>query len=584
MASYTRLGSTILATELAADPIGKIYRGLSLTRSSFEKHVLVRTFNEELLASGLGHKLAEAANTLPYFEGTRGFATNYRIEGGRMPHLVCDYTPGRSLAQVIEKALSEQVPLGVDHALSVLQGIGQAILPMHNEGMSHGMLTPHSVWVSFEGAIQLLDAPCTRILQGLLPKAKLMAMSLERYRHDFSTPLQKDFYSMGALFYELLTLEKPPSADLLRPTLAKATLKAAQDESPLPPEILNLLKRLLGLDPPFANAEAFTAELERVLYDGNYSPTTFNMAFFMHTLFREEIHQDLQAMKADQTADFSPFLENGSGHGSALESLGGQTYGKYIFVGASVLTAFFGALIWANISNRREVSILRKQMDDAKRKYEHELQRTAALKQQEDDMLRNVKELEEQKKATQSAAALKKLDGEIAAAQQKKDALTKQRVEAELKQKEQAEKLALAQKKVAGVEDHSLPPVEVKHIDGPPTEITDKHEKTDVKPNRSATEEDTPVQMQNDVPVKFPIQALKQRWQLDQEHQVTIKIFVDATGKARRVQFTENVPGTMGFDEAAEEAALASTYIPAKKNGKPVIGWLTKTYVFPKRK
>jgi hypothetical protein len=61
------------------------------------------------------------------------------------------------------------------------------------------------------------------------------------------------------------------------------------------------------VDKPFDSANAFNAELERVLYDGDYSPTTFNMAFFMHTIFRKENEQDNQAMKDDQSGDFSQF-------------------------------------------------------------------------------------------------------------------------------------------------------------------------------------------------------------------------------------------------------------------------------------
>jgi len=42
------------------------------------------------------------------------------------------------------------------------------------------------------------------------------------------------------------------------------------------------------VDTPFESGAAFTSELESILYDGDYSPTTFNMGFFMHTLFRDE--------------------------------------------------------------------------------------------------------------------------------------------------------------------------------------------------------------------------------------------------------------------------------------------------------
>lgn len=597
MATYTRLGSYILATELATDPFGKIHRGLSIAGGSFEKHVLVRTFGEELLSVGLGPKLAEVTNVLPRLVGARGFATNTRIERGRTPHIVSDYTPGRSLAQVLEKTQREQVPLGLDHALAVLQGIGKAILHMHSQGLSHGMLTPHSIWVSFEGAIQLLDAPFVGALQGILPKAKLTFMSLERYRKDNPIALQKDFYSLGAIFYELLTLTKLPSADLVQPTLAKATLKAAQDESPIPPEMLNLLKRLLGLDQPFTNAAAFTDELDRVLYDGNYSPTTFNMAFFMHTLFREENEQDVQAMKADQAADFSPFVDVETERRSAFEGKEGQRYGTYIFAGASVLVVFLGALIWSNIASRREARKLRAELYEVERVYLMEQQHTADLKKEEEDAIRRKQALEDKKKTITTAAEREKLDGELVAALQKQELLTKQREEAERKKDAQAAKLASVQQLLARKDDTLLQPADKSKLVDIPISPADAGQKKDagsipigpvgpiVEANAvPTTGGTTPVQIEQAVPARYPLRALQMKWQLDQEHRVTVEVFVDTTGKVKNLRILESVLGDYGFDEAAEEAAKKSTYIPAKKDGKPVPAWFAKTYVFAKRK
>jgi len=313
MASYTRLGSYLLADELTADPFGKINRGLTIVGSTFDKHFLVRSFSDEVVNAGLGEKLEEMNRVVSNLAGTRGFGNNYHLEGGKSPVVAFDYVPGRSLAQMIEKAKQEQIPLGVDHSLSVLQGLAQALIQLHSKGISHGVLSPLSIWVSFEGATQIIDAPYAAILNGLLAKCPVITASLARYRRVNANPLHQDLFSLGAILYELLTFEKLPAQDQIPAALSRATLKAAQEEAPVPQEILELLRRLLMVTQPFENAGAFGAELERVLYDGDYSPTTFNMAFFMHTLFREENELDNQAVKADQAADFTPFAVVESG-------------------------------------------------------------------------------------------------------------------------------------------------------------------------------------------------------------------------------------------------------------------------------
>ncbi|MDP2876230.1 MAG: hypothetical protein Q8O00_08605, partial [Holophaga sp.] len=310
MASYTRLGTYLLANELTADPFGRIHRGLSLSGSSLERHALVRTFSDEIIEAGLPSKLEEINRVAALLTTQRGFGHGYKVFGGRSMHVACDYVQGRSLAQMLEKSKVEQIPLGVDHALSVLQSLAQALVQLHGKGLSHGMLSPHSVWISFEGATHILDAPFAACLHTLLPKCPTIQASRASYQGPSGTSaLQQDLFALGAVFYELLTLSKLPSHDLLTATLAKATLKAAQEDDLIPTEILGILKRLLGVEKGFESPSVFITELERVLYDGDYSPTTFNMAFFMHTLFREENEHDNQAMKADQAADFSPFLE-----------------------------------------------------------------------------------------------------------------------------------------------------------------------------------------------------------------------------------------------------------------------------------
>ncbi|HEX7597668.1 MAG TPA: protein kinase, partial [Polyangia bacterium] len=312
MGTYTRLGSYLLASELASDSFGTIHRAVAIAGSSFDRHVLVRTFSEELFQAGLNTRLAEAGRVVPLLGGARIFGLGYRIESGKTPHVAWDYVPGRSLAQLIDKAKQEQIPFGVDHALTVIQGVAQGIVQMQAKGVSHGILSPHSVWVSFEGATQLVDAPFASLVRSLLAKAPSTMKKLAPYLQGTDKdPLQQDLFALGAVLYELLTFESLPVGGNLQAVLDKATLKAAQEEVPFPAEIRALLGRMLLGRQPFLTVEGFHAELERVLYEGEYSPTTFNMAFFMHTLFRDENDRDATAMKVEEGDNYLAYTAAG---------------------------------------------------------------------------------------------------------------------------------------------------------------------------------------------------------------------------------------------------------------------------------
>ncbi len=269
MGSYMRLGSFLSADELAELPYGKLHRALTTAGRNLDRHHLLFTFSDELLKAGLPSRWPDAQRLAAQLAGSRGFGSSYRLDPGKPAHLTCDYLPGRTLAQVLEKVKEEQAPLGVEHALMVLQGLAQAVILMHEKGFRHGALSPHSAWVSYEGAALILDAPVGTALQAMLPGAPALKAALEPYQCAVpASPFQQDLFGLGAILFEMLTLEPPPGAPGLAAALDQATLRAAQEEAALPGDLLEFLKRLMMVGQPFAGAPEFNGALERVLYDG----------------------------------------------------------------------------------------------------------------------------------------------------------------------------------------------------------------------------------------------------------------------------------------------------------------------------
>ena len=555
MSSYTRLGSYLLADELAADPFGLVHRGLTIVGNAFDKHFMVRTFSPEAIGAGLGDMVEEMHRAASNLAGSRGFGTNYHIEGGPTPMIASDYVPGRSLAQLLEKVKQEQIPLGVDHSLSVVQGLAQALIQLHNKGLAHGILSPHSVWVSFEGATQVLDAPYAAILGGLLARCPIIEASIARYRHPDADPLRQDLFSLGAIFYELLTCEKLPAQDQIPAALSRATLKAAQEPDPVPAEILELMKRLLMVSQPFENAGAFSTELERVLYDGDYSPTTFNMAFFMHTLFREENDLDIQAVKADQAADFTAYVLADTVHGGEAE-LAPSTRKNLKLAGAGVaalLVIAGGFSIWNARQRSQMVAILEEAKKSSAAK-DAELQKLAQEQwmadQKAQQLAYQVKEAKDAQARADAQRALDQLQKDTEENKRKRDELLKQ------KQMLQQKNPTLAKTPAPSASTQGQA---VTTQEGPAT-ISKKIAPSIPHPGKSSL----PQALQNS------------------DINVTVKVFVDAQGRPLKVMIDKGVDGPYGYNEAAREAALASSYAAAVKDGKSATGWVTLNYNFGK--
>jgi hypothetical protein len=562
MASYTRLGSYLLADELTVDPFGKISRGLTIVGSTFDKHFLVRSFSEEVVNAGLGEKVEEMNRAASNLAGTRGFGNNYHIEGGKAPLVASDHVPGRSLAQMLEKAKHEQIPLGVDHSLSVLQGLAQALIQLHGKGISHGVLSPHSIWISFEGATQILDAPYAAILNGLLPKCPVISASLARYRRVSANPLHQDLFSLGSILYELLTFEKLPAQDQIPAALAHATLKAAQEDGPLPQDILELLNRLLMVKQPFEDAGSLGTELERVLYDGDYSPTTFNMAFFMHTLFREENELDNQSLKTDQAADFTPFSTIEPGVYAGGDGGLGEGSKKKLKLAAAGVVLLLGLAGLYSFWNAQQTSKMQAILDEAKKlnaAKDLELQKLAQEQWLADQ---KAQQLEYQAKEAKDAQA--RADAQRALEQLQRDADENRRKREELlKQKQTLQQknpqMPQTQAPAAPAAAPAPAPQPSGGQDTLPV-ITKKAAPVAPRPNKSAM----PAALQN------------------ADINVTVRVFVDNQGRPLKVIIDKGVEGSFGYNEAAREAALSSTYSPAMKGGAPATGWITLDYRFGK--
>jgi TonB family protein len=602
MGTYTRLGSYLLASELTSDPFGAVSRAVSITGSTFERHVLVRTFSDELLQAGMNARLAEAGRVVPLLGGARIFGLGYRIEGGKAPHVAWDYVSGRSLAQLIDKAKQEQIPFGVDHALTVIQGVAQGIVQMQAKGLSHGVLSPHSVWVSFEGATQLVDAPFAALAKGMLAKAPALKHKLASYlQGPNNDALQQDLFALGAILYELLTFERLPMGGDLQAVLDKATLKAAQEEAPLPGEIRAFLGRLLLGRQAFTTVEAFSTELERVLYDGEYSPTTFNMAFFMHTLFREENDRDVTAMKLEQGDNYLAYTAAGEtmrSGGTRVEHSDGQAEPKAGQSNSTLL--ILSGLAAVVILGLGYFFLGRPKLDPAIQKQLAELQGLKLqLEKQKADLdakanAENEKtsQLQKQLGETKSVEEKAKIQKQLDDAKERRLELERQQKAAEQRlaeQKQNEQKLA-DQKKAAETKTVALPPPPAPEIPKPlpmpeATKTTAVPTGTQQAAAQAAAPVNEPARILNQAAPLFPMRATQMRWETALDHTVRLKVFVGEQGQALKVSVIEGVAGAYGFDEAAIEAANKSTYSPATRDGKPVRGWTPEiAYKFPRRK
>src|SRR4029078_6432138 len=93
--------------------------------------------------------------------------------------------------------------------------------------------------------------------------------------------------------------------------LSQARLQSpSADDDALPQPIAAILQRALAADPAarYGEIQEMRKAIDTLLFSGDFTPTTFNLAFFMHSLFREDIEREAKRLKEDREASYLEFL------------------------------------------------------------------------------------------------------------------------------------------------------------------------------------------------------------------------------------------------------------------------------------
>jgi len=317
MAKKERFGKFILLEEIESSGLGAEYRAAKLGSGGLEKIVTVlrlgQAFSSHVeTAKGLMEQAKVAAQLqTPNILKILGIG---KVEGTY--YISYEFIEGKSLRAIFSRCRQESFPLSVDHALLIASKICSALEYAHSrkvEGAGryyHGFLTPGNVVVSYEGELRVRGFGywLARIREaGGVSDDDLLYLAPEQVKgQDADT--RSDIFAVGAILFEALTgqpLFQGGRADDIAGRLSRARLQnPTGDDDAIPRPIADILARSLTADPSgrYVEVQELRKGIDTLLFSGDFTPTTFNLAFFMHSLFREDIERESKALKQEREA------------------------------------------------------------------------------------------------------------------------------------------------------------------------------------------------------------------------------------------------------------------------------------------
>ena len=304
----TKFGQYVLVEKIATGGMAEVWKARMRGVEGFQKIVAIKKIlphlsdnqdfiemfiDEAKLAAQLNH------NNIIHIYDLGKIQSSY--------YIAMEYIDGYDLKTILRRGAERDNPITVELALFIASKIASALDYAHRKrdfedkemGIVHRDVSPQNVLISQEGDIKLCDfgiakaaSKASHTQAGAL-KGKLQYMSPEQ-AWGRSIDRRSDVFALATVLFELLTNRKLFTGDNEISILEQVREARVQPPSlyndEVTPEIDKIVLKALQKDPAnrYQSAGEMARDLDQILYSFRPTPTSADLAIFMHRLSSAE--------------------------------------------------------------------------------------------------------------------------------------------------------------------------------------------------------------------------------------------------------------------------------------------------------